>query len=64
MHIDISALRWSCFYGYSQLLGLRAEVEKVQRSKFNARGFHDFALGQGLLPPRLLQKAVLEGFVR
>ena len=54
----------SYFYGYSQLLGLRGEVEKLQGAKFNALAFHDFVLGQGLLPPRLLRKAVMEGFVR
>jgi uncharacterized protein (DUF885 family) len=54
----------SYFYGYSQLLGLRADVENQQGAKFNARAFHDFVLAQGLLPPRLLRKAVMEGFVR
>jgi hypothetical protein len=54
----------SYFYGYSQLLGLRADVEKQQGAKFSARAFHDFVLGQGLLPPRLLRKAVMEGFLR
>ena len=54
----------SYFYGYSQLLGLRGEVEKLQGARFNALRFHDFVLGQGLLPPRLLRKAVMEGFVR
>jgi hypothetical protein len=53
----------SYFYGYSQLLRLRADVEKMQGAKFNARAFHDFILGQGLLPPRLLRKAVMEGLV-
>ena len=52
------------FYGYSQLLGLRSEVEKLQGATFNARAFHDFVLGQGLLPPHLLRKSVMEGFVR
>jgi hypothetical protein len=32
-------------------------------SKFNAMKFHDFILNQGLLPPDLLRKAVMEGFV-
>ena len=42
----------SYFCGYSRLLGLRADVEKQQGVKFNARAFHDVVLGQGLLPPR------------
>jgi uncharacterized protein (DUF885 family) len=42
---------------------LRAEVEKTMGSRFQTKALHDFILAQGLLPPRLLRKAVLEGFV-
>ncbi len=31
--------------------------------RFNQRKYHDFVLAQGLLPPDLLRKAVLEDFV-
>ena len=53
----------SYFYGYTQLLSLRKETEAALGTIFNQRRFHDFVLGQGLLPPRLLRKAVLEDFV-
>jgi hypothetical protein len=53
----------SYFYGYIKLLGLREEVEKALGPKFDARAFHDFILGQGLLPPTLLRKAVLAQFM-
>jgi len=53
----------SYFYGYTRLLQLREEVEKAQGKKFDQQKFHDFILGQGLLPPDLLRKAVLEDFV-
>jgi hypothetical protein len=53
----------SYFYGYTQLLSLRKETEAALGTKFNQRRFHDFVLGQGLLPPSLLRKAVLEDFV-
>jgi hypothetical protein len=53
----------SYFYGYTQLLALRKETEAALGTKFNQRKFHDFILGQGLLPPSLLRKAVLEDFV-
>jgi len=33
-------------------------------SKFDVQKFHDFILAQGLLPPALLRKAVMEGYVR
>jgi hypothetical protein len=51
------------FYGYSRLRELRADVEKVMGSRFNAKAFHDFMLAQGLLPPHLMRKAVFEEFV-
>ena len=35
-----------------------------ERSKFNARDFHDFILAQGLLPPELLKEAVAAQFVK
>jgi hypothetical protein len=53
----------SYFYGYTQLLSLRKETEAALGPKFNQLRFHDFVLGQGLLPPALLRKAVLEDFV-
>jgi len=52
----------SYFYGYTQLLALRPQVEKAMGAKFNARDFHDFILAQGLLPPELLKEAVLRQF--
>jgi len=51
------------FYGYTRLRELRGEVEKAMGSRFNAKAFHDFILAQGLLPPHLMKKAVLEEFV-
>jgi len=53
----------SYFYGYTRLLELRKETEKALGSKFDQQRFHDFILKQGLLPPDLLRKAVLEEFI-
>ena len=53
----------SYFYGYTRLLDLRRETEAALGAKFNQKRFHDFVLGQGLLPPDLMRKAVLEDFV-
>ncbi len=39
------------------------ETEAALGPKFDQRKFHDFILGQGLLPPDLMRKAVLDGFV-
>ena len=53
----------SYFYGYTRLLSLRKETEKALGAKFDQKKFHDFILRQGLLPPDLMRKAVLEEFV-
>jgi uncharacterized protein (DUF885 family) len=53
----------SYFYGYTRLMELRNDVEKTLGNKFNQQEFHDYILSQGLLPPNLLRKAVLERFV-
>ncbi|HYL91693.1 MAG TPA: DUF885 domain-containing protein, partial [Alphaproteobacteria bacterium] len=53
----------SYFYGFTRLLELRKDVEAKMGKKFDAMKFHDFILSQGLLPPELLRKAVMEDFV-
>jgi hypothetical protein len=53
----------SYFDGYRRLLEIRQATEKALGSKFNVQKFHDFVLSQGLLPPDLLRKAVMEDFV-
>jgi uncharacterized protein (DUF885 family) len=53
----------SYFYGYTRLLELRRDTEKALGRKFDQKKFHDFIVAQGLLPPALLRKAVLEDFV-
>jgi len=51
------------FLGYNRLMELRAETERLLGPKFDRLKYHDFILSQGLLPPSLLRKAVLEEFV-
>jgi uncharacterized protein (DUF885 family) len=53
----------SYFYGLTRLLELRKDTEAALGAKFDARKFHDFILLQGLLPPDLMHKAVMEEFV-
>ena len=53
----------SYFYGYVKLLQLRKDTEAALGPKFNQKKFHDFLLSQGLLPPDLMRKAVMENFV-
>ena len=52
----------SYFYGYVRLLELRKDVEAKMGKKFSAMKFHDYILSQGLLPPDLLRKAVMQGY--
>jgi uncharacterized protein (DUF885 family) len=51
------------FYGYQRLLETRQRAEVALRDRFSRKGFNDFVLSQGLLPPSLLEKAVMEDFV-
>jgi len=53
----------SYFYGYTKLLQLRKDTEAALGAKFDQEKFHDFILGQGLLPPDLMRKAVMEDFI-
>jgi len=53
----------SYFYGYTKLLALRQEAEAALGAKFDQKKFHDFILAQGLLPPDLMRKAVVETFI-
>lgn len=56
----------SYFYGYARLIELREETEKTLSAKgvkFDQKKFHDFLLAQGILPPDLMRKAVMENFV-
>ena len=51
------------FYGYIRLMELRTATEVALGPKFNRQAFNDFVIGQGLLPPPLLEKAVRELFI-
>lgn len=53
----------SYFCGYTRLMELRTEAERALGPKFNRQRYHDFILAQGILPPALLRKAVMEEFV-
>jgi uncharacterized protein (DUF885 family) len=53
----------SYFYGYTKLIALRKDTEAALGAKFNQKKFHDFILAQGLLPPDLIRKAVMQEFV-
>jgi len=66
---DRYAFRWpgqavSYLYGYSRLRELRMKAEIALREQFDQREFHDLIIAQGLLPPRLLEQAVLAELAR
>ena len=66
---DRYAFRWpgqavSYLYGYSRLRELRMKAEIALRERFDQREFHDLVIAQGLLPPRLLERAVLAELTR
>lgn len=51
------------FYGYLKLMELRTATEVALGPKFDRQAFNDYIIGQGLLPPGLLAKAVREDFI-
>jgi hypothetical protein len=53
----------SYYYGYIQMRGLRAQAEIALGQKFNLMAFNDFIIGEGVLPPTLLKRAIAEDFV-
>jgi len=53
----------SYFYGYQKQLALRARAEMALGARFEEGAYHDFVIGEGLLPPELLEQAVMERFV-
>jgi len=53
----------SYFYGYSKLAALRVRTEIALGSRFKEKAYHDFIISEGLLPPDLLEKAVMTRFV-
>jgi uncharacterized protein (DUF885 family) len=54
----------SYLYGYSRLRELRMKAEIALGEKFDQREFHDLIIAQGLLPPALLERAVLAELTR
>ena len=54
----------SYFFGYCKLQALRAKTELALGQTFRPQSYHDFIVAQGLLPPELLEKAVMEGYVK
>jgi uncharacterized protein (DUF885 family) len=53
----------SYFYGYQKQLALRARAELALAASFDQASYHDFVIGEGLLPPELLEQAVMERYV-
>ena len=51
------------YYGMIRLQAVRAKTELKLGKKFDQRAFHDFVVEQGLVPPELLEEAVMTGFV-
>ena len=46
-------------YGYTRMQQLRMKAELAAGAAFDQRSFHDLVLAQGLLPPDLLERAVM-----
>jgi uncharacterized protein (DUF885 family) len=51
------------YYGYVKLRALKTQAEILLGERFSLKAFNDFVISQGILPPELMRKAVLEEFV-
>jgi Bacterial protein of unknown function (DUF885) len=54
----------SYYVGYSRLIEMRTDAERALGRNFDRLSYHDFILGQGLLSPTLLRRAVMEEYVK
>jgi hypothetical protein len=50
----------SYLYGYTRMRELRLKAEIALGERFDQREFHDLVIAQGLLPPQLLERSVLQ----
>ena len=53
----------SYFYGYSRFEAMRTRVEIALGRKFREQPYHDFIIGEGLLPLEVLEESVMTRFV-
>ncbi len=51
------------FYGCERQQAIRARAEMALGERFDTLSYHDFIVSQGLLPPELLEQAVMERYV-
>jgi uncharacterized protein (DUF885 family) len=51
------------FYGYERQQAIRARAEMALGDRFDPLSYHDFIVSQGLLPPEVLEQAVMEDYV-
>jgi hypothetical protein len=54
----------SYLYGYTRLRELRLKAEIALGPRFDQREFHDLVISQGLLPPEVLERSVLDELAR
>ena len=52
------------FYGYSEFLRLRKDVEQALGARFDQQRFHDFVMAQGKLPIPTIRQAIFERFLK
>ncbi len=54
----------SYYFGYSEFLRIRRDVEQALGARFDQRAYHDFVLAQGKLPMSVIREAVMSRFLR
>lgn len=61
---DVPGQAVSYYYGYTHIRALRVKAELALGPRFDQQKFHDLVLAQGLLPPKLLERAVMDEITR
>jgi uncharacterized protein (DUF885 family) len=51
------------YYGYVKLEALKTLAEIALGDRFDLQAFNDFVIAQGILPPNLMKRAVIEDFI-
>lgn len=62
--VEIPGSGPSYFFGYSEFLELRRDVEQALGARFDQQAYHDFVLAQGKLPMSTIRDAVMSRFTR
>ena len=60
---DLPGQATAYYYGYVQLRAIRTQAEVALGQRFDLMAFNDFVVTQGVVPPAILKRSVMDEFV-